>query len=328
MNKRKQELERRLKSAQNEKSNLVATLDETGDKVLLLENLLNEKDLRIGELAIEISELRDSSSWLSVKLESMISLNERLVGNEDEIGGAKLVELKAMSERERGHLVEQLKNLRLKRNSRIKANEMILQGAAERQRRSLSTNIRSGRAGQDKRSRTRRQLLSGNGKRVRHRDKLNGYDHDADDNDNDNDDDDDGNESLASDSNGGDGLTSSSPSPLLGDLSSTNDLIIELYAIFSDLYASLLQRKERLLQATSSGNGIGTNYSSIGGNNQSHGANLNDDSGIGSADEIANTGTGTLDGSKGGDRPQAADLGRWRQLVDNLRQLIEEMVSE
>lgn len=316
LNKRKQDLERRLKLAQNEKSNLVATLDETGDKVLLLENLLNEKDLKIGELAIEIGELRDSSSWLSVKLESMISLNERLVGNDDqnETGGHRLDELRAMSERERCHLVEQLKDLRLKRNSRIKANEMILQNAAERQRRSLSTNIRLGPSnGHGKRSRTRRQLLfPGNGKRVSDED-LDGHD-----------DDDYDNESLASDANG-DSVASRSPSPL-DNLNSTNDLISELFRIFTDLHGSLLQRKERLLQAANANNG--TNYNSIGGNNQSsadtNGANLNDDSGIGSADEIASTATTTPDGSKGA---LQADLGRWRQLVENLRQLIEEMVS-
>lgn len=123
--------------AQTDKQKLSAALDESGDKILLLENLLNEKDARLNELIDEVSELRDSSSWLFNELESMLSLNERLaqhsaaegsdvaggVGNNHSATTTTIGELEFASQRKRSQLVEQLKELRLKSRSRIKANE-------------------------------------------------------------------------------------------------------------------------------------------------------------------------------------------------------------
>lgn len=97
--------------------------------MLLLESLLNEKDAKSNELLVEINELRDSSSWLSNKLELMISLNERLATTTDP--DRMTDDLRLSSERERSQLVEQLKELRFKRTSRMKANELMLASATK-----------------------------------------------------------------------------------------------------------------------------------------------------------------------------------------------------
>lgn len=133
VNQRKQDLERRLKLANNDKANLNAALDESGDKLLLLENLLNERDSKLSEMLEEINELRDSSSWLSNELEAMISLNERLASSAEmgehqqhvnpALGGG---DLHSLGQRKRSQLVEQLKELRLKQRSRLKASELML----------------------------------------------------------------------------------------------------------------------------------------------------------------------------------------------------------
>lgn len=84
--------------------------------------MIAEKDSKVAELIEEINELRDSSSWLSNELEAMISLNEKLAGEES----GKVDDLSATSERKRSKLIEQLKDLRLRNKSRVKANEFLL----------------------------------------------------------------------------------------------------------------------------------------------------------------------------------------------------------
>ena len=156
MNQRKQDLERRLKLANNDKGNLSAALDESGDKLLLLENLLNERDLKLSEMLEEINELRDSSSWLSNELEAMISLNERLAGsstgNEQQFAANGLTsgssDLSSLGQRKRSQLVEQLKELRLKQRSRLKASElMLIRRRSEARANSTRTRPRSARRG-------------------------------------------------------------------------------------------------------------------------------------------------------------------------------------
>lgn len=122
MNQRKQDLERRLKLANSDKSNLSAALEEAGDKILHLENLLNDKEAKLGELANEVHELRDSGSWLANELETMISMNEKLAQSEAEAEQP----LVANSQRKRSQLIDQLKELRLRNQSRLKANEYML----------------------------------------------------------------------------------------------------------------------------------------------------------------------------------------------------------
>lgn len=103
-----------------------AALGDSGDKILLLENLLNEKDGKFNELLEEVNELRDSSSWLSQELESMISLNEKLTNNaQDNLTSTSDV-LDSFNQRKRSQLIEQLKQLRLKNRSRVKASEFML----------------------------------------------------------------------------------------------------------------------------------------------------------------------------------------------------------
>lgn len=108
-------------------------LGDSGDKILLLENLLNEKDGKLSELMEEINELRDSSSWLSNELEEMINLNEKLVAVSEETAldqqdtpAGSVGSIKALGQRKRSQLVEHLKELRLKNKSRLKANEFML----------------------------------------------------------------------------------------------------------------------------------------------------------------------------------------------------------
>lgn len=116
--------------ANQDKSNLNAALGDSGDKILLLENLLNDKEGKLNELLEEVSELRDSSSWLSQELESMISLNEKLtIHAQDNIQNSNLNTsdvLDSFNQRKRSQLVEQLKQLRLKMKSRVKASEFMM----------------------------------------------------------------------------------------------------------------------------------------------------------------------------------------------------------
>lgn len=135
LNQRKQDLERRLKLAQQDKSNLSHLLEESSDKLMLMESVLNEKDLKLGELVVEANELRDSSSWLSAKLETMVSLNERLAARAP--GEPTADALGQLSERERSHLVEQLKELRLKCRTRVKTNQELLLLETAQHRRQL-----------------------------------------------------------------------------------------------------------------------------------------------------------------------------------------------
>jgi hypothetical protein len=331
LNQRKQDLERRLKLAQSEKSELNSTIDELGDKVLLLENLLNEKDLKIGELANAINELRDSSAWLSARLESMISLNERLVGC---VGGEHadgqmhdLDELKTISERDRSELVEQLKELRLKRISRIKANEMILSEADRRRRKSaamLAAELENG--GRRPSSspagvggRRRRQRL---GRLLRDSPAA----HDADDGQLTSSD-------LMSDDNE---LDQHNGGQHAND--NLSDLISEIYLILNGFLIALQQRKEALQLSTGVASGI-DHSSDHNQQHHHHQHNLNEDSGIGSADEVgqqhrssrfsgANStgGDKSIGSSTGGvQSPAPSDPGQWRKLINDVRQLIDEM---
>lgn len=137
--------------------NLSGALEESGDKLMLLENLLNEKDSKLSELVSEVMELRDSSSWLANELESMISLNEKLTSQlndddndydegHDNDSRLHLRQLGLASQRKRSQLVEQLKELRLRTQGRLKANEFLtsnnrrhLSGSLRRLRRRQST---------------------------------------------------------------------------------------------------------------------------------------------------------------------------------------------
>lgn len=300
LSQRKQDLERRLKLLQGEKANLNATIDELGDKLLLLESLLNEKELKTGELAIEINELRDSSSWLSAKLESMISLNERLVGcagvQTNDLTSGEHDDLKTISERDRSQLVEQLRELRLKRSSRMKANEMILLDVSERRRKSLM------RVNQRRAS----------GKSSSQSDDEFGLD------------DVEGEEQLSM-SNGGPNLKQN-----------LSDLMSEIYFMLGNFLAVLQQRRETL-QVQSFAQGHQHSLVTNGGalhhhhNNQPNSNNPQEDSGLGSADE-APVGRGQQNqkslspSSSSVDSTKApTDLEKWRKLIGDLKQLIEEM---
>lgn len=152
VNQRKQDLERRLKLANESKSSLSAALEESGDKILLLENLLNDKETKLGDLLAEVNELRDSSSWLSSELELMISLNEKLSMSRVEQAEQMLLNDQAALEgspghRKRSQLVEQLRELRLKARSRAKTSEMLEAGrlAAGRSRASRPATVQQRR---------------------------------------------------------------------------------------------------------------------------------------------------------------------------------------
>uniref|UniRef100_A0A6G1S7G3 Bicaudal D-related protein 1 n=1 Tax=Aceria tosichella TaxID=561515 RepID=A0A6G1S7G3_9ACAR len=331
LNQRKQDLERRLKLAQSEKSNLNSTIDELGDKVLVFENLLNEKDLRIGELAIEINELRDSSSWLSARLESMISLNERLVdcvgadtgehgtANNDGSGQVhNLDDLRTISERDRSQLVEQLKELRLKKSSRIKANEMILFEADERRRKSALLNTKLAHGGARRRRHTRQTMSSPT--------KL------------DDDDNNDGRHSSSDLMSDNDELDESQRSAAGLNAASDNlsDMISEIYFILNGFLLALQQRKESLQLSTGGQSGSASSVTATANGHHNH---PNEDSGIGSTDELGHHRSGrstsgdksiasSSAGSGSADAAQLAtlnDLGQWRKLINQVRQLIEEM---
>lgn len=130
VNQRKQDLERRLKVANSDKSNLNAALDEAGDKILLLEGLIGERDSKLAELLEELSELRDSSSWLSNELESMISLNERLASlQQQQQDSGQQNEL--ASQTKRSQLIESLRELKLKSRIRQRASERLMERRRE-----------------------------------------------------------------------------------------------------------------------------------------------------------------------------------------------------
>lgn len=119
--------------ANSDKSNLSAALDEAGDRILLLEGLIGERDSKLAELLEEISELRDSSSWLSNELESMICLNERLAqleGHQKEHLNEGS-ELNQSQQTKRSQLIESLRQLRLKSRVRQRASERLMERRRE-----------------------------------------------------------------------------------------------------------------------------------------------------------------------------------------------------
>lgn len=245
---RKQDLERRLKLAQGDQAKLAGRLEEAADKAAILEELLDEKERRLGELALEIGELRDSSGWLSARLESMISLNELLTG-----GGAG-AELRALSERERSQLAEQLRELRLKRTSRIKATDELL--------------LRSQRPSQRRKG--------PRGAHFRRRPAAAAPDADDDGRDGPDDEEDGGQYSSGNQADGDEEAAG-------GALSS--DLMSQVFAILSDLQAQLLERKERLA-APSAGPASGQ-FGSLATNGRANANGTPDDSGIGTAPDEA-----------------------------------------
>lgn len=107
-----------------DKNNLNLALEESSDKLLLIESLLTNKDSKLQELLEEINELRDSSSWLSNELESMINLNEKLATSEEFEQSSHHQNSSNLNKR--SQLVEKLKELRLRKQSRLKATEYML----------------------------------------------------------------------------------------------------------------------------------------------------------------------------------------------------------
>jgi len=278
----------------------------------LLENVLNERESRLNELILEVDELRDSSAWLAAKLESMISLNERICNqSENQLEGAQLdtsgpevlgAELRALSDKERSQLIEQLKELRFKTSSRIRAsNELLLmQRHNGNLRRNLKANSINGISA---------QLDSAN------------FETDLDE------------ESSSYESGSREGasrVAGKSPNRSRPHRSGSRgeptrqDLIGEIYLLLKRFQLNLQQRKDELLQRLSNGgsgangqqsNGLGAPATTTSSSMQSsvpHGGAF-DDSGI-----LGDT--MVQDGSEG-----PSDTSEWKQLLANLRALIEEI---
>lgn len=264
MNQRKQDLERRLKLAQNDKQQLNLALEESGDKILLLENLLNEKDTKLGEILGELNELRDSSSWLSHELETMISLNEKLAGHEDganQGGGLKDELLAEQSQQKRSQLVEQLKQLRLKNRSRIRASEMFLiNRRAERSNGDFSGKKRRLVGRSQGNNRPNNSTGSQQRKNRRHSpDSSNGLSHESEDYGDDCEED---NEDEAN----GDGRSTSGWS--------SDELATEIYSLLRKFQSSLQIRKEQFEQQQRQ------QQANAGKSLQLYSPNSTDDSGI------------------------------------------------
>lgn len=97
--------------------------------MLELESQLADKEAKLDELLDELAELRDSSLWLTNELESMIQLNERLASNQDDEPAPTLF---ASSSSKRSQLIEQLRDLRVRSRSRVRASELMLAGRQRR----------------------------------------------------------------------------------------------------------------------------------------------------------------------------------------------------
>lgn len=278
----------------------------------MLENLLNEKDVKLGELALEAHELRDSSLWLAAKLESMISLNERLAQHQHRPPATDLDE--TLSERERSQLVEQLKELRLKQKSRTRTSEMLL--VRDAQQRLQAPQVEAGGApggpanGSDRRARgsprpaRRHSLLDELGQPGA------------------------GSPAYKSDTEAaGSGNQGSASRPDVQQDSS--EWMADIFALLRKFQAALQQRKEAIQS---------NQLQTVSGQQ-------NDDSGI-SADEGEYTRAKPIGAGRAGTsvptnvRPihrdpmvypvldrQRADSNQWRQLLSSLKALIEEMVS-
>lgn len=214
--------------ANSDKSNLSAALDEAGDKILLLEGFIGERDSKLSELLEEISELRDSNSWLAKELESMICLNERLAQSEKDLeaqgGGVGVGQTK------RSQLIESLRQLRLKSRIRQRASERLME-----RRRELANNG-SGASSADK----KREKRTTSNTRVKRKPGSSLFDeierpNSAGENteDDDDDDDDDGDDELGME------LDSAGESKFLSE-----ELVSELFSMLKQLQLSLQQRKE------------------------------------------------------------------------------------
>lgn len=292
MNQRKLDLERRLKLANNDKSNLAAALDESGDKILLLEKLLNEKDAKLMELVCEVNELRDSSLWLSNELESMLSLNERLA-NEQTTGSAgadgiisntitsttaanSSDELHNVSQRKRSQLIEQLRELRLKNRSRLRAREFrLLSSASGDDATRHNHNNRKLAGDSSRRRRRRRKHFDANSSSLfdEIESSSNRWSQDDDEDDEENSDEDD-----EENSNKGD---------LLVEPQRIDEIVAEIYTLLHRFHSNLLLRKEELLLTTGSGRSSSHHHGKGATPAQQHlysASNSPDDSGI-SADD-------------------------------------------
>lgn len=310
VNQRKQDLERRLKLANNDKSNLSAALEESADKTVHLENLLNERDAKLAELIDEVNELRDSSSWLSNELESMISMNEKLAGAgspREPADGEQLA-----GQRKRSQLIDQLKELRVKNQSRLKANEFML--ISRRQAYLAGTSQRQASADRRRKLRKRRDasLL----------------------------------EELESTTQSG----SSSPdndnsSASNADQEWREEVVLEVYALLRKFQANLQQRRDALLHSSQA-------YSHQANQQHLYSPNSADDSGISADDrKFANSqplqlsrryclarrltslserklfAPATVDKASSSEHEHLEDPANWRRLLESLRLLIEELVS-
>lgn len=296
-----------------------AALDESGDKLLLLENLLNERDAKLNELIDEVNELRDSSSWLANELESMISMNEKLASSttngahnlDDDTAGNS-----GLHHQKRSQLVEQLKQLRLRQRSRIKASEFMLIN-----RRSLisGTNSPQNQPG-------RRQLARLRPRRQRRQQRRAGegslY------------------EELGESSNsngfesGGSTHNNRSSAGFSSDMDDLDDDIdndrrewkeaLEIYTVLRGFQATLQHRKELLLHGQ---------QQSTGGQQVQAGSTLYlspttaGDSGISSADDTPATmdKQRVMDSTGDQQREAAKDPATWRQMLTNLMALVEEL---
>lgn len=291
--------------ANADKQELSAALDESSDKLLLFESLLAEKDGKLCELAEEINELRDSSSWLSNELESMISLNEKLAS----VALARAPDdheaaLYAASERKRAQIVDKLKEMRLRDQSRLKANEYLMRASADGR-----AALKSGRSHQidriERRSRTtlRADLAnSGGSSGGSHSPSSDCYD--------DGDDDEEADSACSRELSDEERVVSSA----------------QIYVMLRKFHADLQMRKEALQQqqqhqnANKSSAAAAAAAQNLYSNSSSTAAA--DDSGI-SADDAATT-TTTASAAHEADEQQV-DASQWRKLLAAIKQLIDEL---
>lgn len=108
-----------------ERQQVGGALEETAERLLMMESLLCERDSRLRDIECELHELREASSWLSNQLDSMISLNERLASGSEANATANEATSSELDDR-RSQLIDQLRELRLRTRTRTKATEMKL----------------------------------------------------------------------------------------------------------------------------------------------------------------------------------------------------------
>lgn len=126
-------MERRLRLASVDKQKLSDLLDESGDKLLELENELAESVARLTKTCDEFNELKDANNWLLNEFEGIIQMNERVANAlASELGASsatasELVNklLSGSSSLPRSELVSRLKELRRKQRFNLKAGELM-----------------------------------------------------------------------------------------------------------------------------------------------------------------------------------------------------------